>query len=372
MTAPSTRSQARRRQWAAVIGTFMHNRLAVAGLIVILLFAGSLVVREILWATVWEGQARVYDPATGYDAPLTRLVVVEEPDSPGKIDPATEILRSDARLDGFIQAEVGDVIEKPLQPAPPSGRHWFGTDPFGRDVFSMVLAGATPAFIVGITAAVSTAIFGSLLAALSAVFRGWVDAVLSKLSDVALLLPAPLAMIIVGAGAFGGDIKPFWFGFLYGVIAGLGTTAIVLRAHALSIMGRPFIDAARVAGAGRGRIMVRHLLPHLIPLAGVAMFTAVVGAVVAHGFAAWLSFADDVVNWGAMMFMGLSLLGRFSGGSIAWNVLLGGALAISLFSASFYLVSLGVRDIALPTSRSRALRRQSHRQLKRGRAPHGQ
>jgi peptide/nickel transport system permease protein len=146
----------------------------------------------------------------------------------------------------------------------------------------------------------------------------------------------------------------------------------VIRAQTLSLKHRPFIDAARVAGAGRGRIMVRHLLPHLIPLAGVAMFTAVVGAVVAHGFAAWLSFADDVVNWGAMMFMGLSLLGRFSGGSIAWNVLLGGALAISLFSASFYLVSLGVRDIALPTSRSRALRRQSHRQLKRGRAPHGQ
>ena len=77
------------------------------------------------------------------------------------------------------------------------------------------------------------------------------------------------------------------------------------------------------------------------------MFTAVVGAVVAHGFAAWLAFADDVVNWGAMMFMGLSLLGRF-GGEIAWNVLLAGALAISLFSTSFYLVSLGIRDIALP------------------------
>ena len=117
-----------------------------------------------------------------------------------------------------------------------------------------------------------------------------------------------------------------------GVIAGLGTAAIVLRSHALSIMGRPFIDAARVAGAGRVRLAFRHLLPHLIPLAGVSMFTAVVGAVVAHGFAAWLSFADDVVNWGAMMFMGLSLLGGSLSGEIAWNVLLAGALAISLFS----------------------------------------
>lgn len=86
------------------------------------------------------------------------------------------------------------------------------------------------------------------------------------------------------------------------------------------------------------------------------MFTAVAGAVIAHGFAAWLSFADDVVNWGAMMFMGLSLLGRH-GGTIAWNVAIAGALAISLFAASFYLISLGVRDVALPQSRARARHR---------------
>jgi peptide/nickel transport system permease protein len=338
--------------WAGHARTFLSNRLAVIGLIVVLVFAGSLVIRVILWETVWEGQARIYDPATGYDAPIERLLVVET-----VTDASTEILRSDAQLDGYLNVRVGDIIEKPIQPAPPSGKHWLGTDPFGRDVFSMVLAGATPAFVVGITAALSTALFGSLVAALSAVFRGWVDAVLSKLSDAALLLPAPLAMIIVGAGAFEGDITPFWFGFLYGVIAGLGTTAIVLRSHALSIMGRPFIDAARVAGAGRVRLAFRHLLPHLVPLAGVAMFTAVVGAVVAHGFAAWLAFADDVVNWGAMMFMGLSLLGRL-GGQIAWNVLLAGALAISLFSSAFYLVSLGIRDVALPRTESRGLRRQ--------------
>ncbi|MCP4248918.1 MAG: ABC transporter permease subunit, partial [bacterium] len=302
MSLAASRAQARRRRWAGHVGTFMHNRLAVVGLIIVVMFAGSLVVRQVLWATVWEGQARIYDPATGYDAVTERRTVVEEVS-----DPSTEVSRSDARFAGFFNAKVGDIVETPRQPAPPSGTHWFGTDPFGRDVFSMVLAGATPAFIVGITAAISTAIFGSVIAALSAVFRGWVDAVLSKLSDVALLLPAPLAMIIVGAGAFEGDITPFWFGFLYGLIAGLGTAAIVLRSHALSIMGRPFIDAARVAGASRARLAFRHLLPHLIPLAGVSMFTAVVGAVVAHGFAAWLAFADDIVNWGAMMFMGLSL-----------------------------------------------------------------
>lgn len=355
MTYATTRSQARRTAWRGHVRTFASNKLAVIGLVIVVAFAGSIVLREVLWATTWADQGRIYDPVTGYDAPVRKLRVVDE-----VMDPATEVGLIHVRLKGNLEAEVGDIVEVRSQPAPPSGKHWFGTDPFGRDVFSMVLAGATPATIVGITAALSTAVFASLVAALASVFRGWVDAVLGKLSDVALLLPAPLAMVILGAGAFEGDITPFWFGFLYGAIAGLGTAAIVLRSHALSVMGRPFIDAARVAGAGRWRLATRHLLPHLIPLAGVSMFTAVVGAVVAHGFAAWLAFSDDAVNWGAMMFMGLSLVGE-SAGQIAWNVLLAGALAISLFTSAFYLVSLGIRDIALPrTAPHRGRARPSH------------
>ncbi|MBT8216790.1 MAG: ABC transporter permease subunit [Acidimicrobiia bacterium] len=341
------------RRWGSNLRTFRHNKLAVAGVVILVMFALTVVVQPILWSTVWEGKRAIYDPATGYDAVVRQLTVVDE-----VLDPSTEIKRSDAQLDGFLGVEIGDIIEKPRQPAPPSSEHWFGTDPFGRDVFSMTLAGAVPAFVVGITAAVTTGLLATLVAASSAIYGRLLDAVLSRIADIALLLPAPLAMIIIGAGAFGGDLRPFWFGFMYGVIAGMGGGAIVLRSHALSILGRPYIDAARVAGAGRLRIMGRHLLPHLVPLAGVTMFTAVAGAVIAHGFAAWLAFADDVVNWGAMMFMGLSLLGRF-GGQTAWNVLLAGALAISLFSASFYLISLGIRDVALPHSRARA-RRQPH------------
>lgn len=342
-----------RRRLGSDLRTFRHNKLAVTGVFILAMFALTVVIQPVLWSTVWEGKRSIYDPATGYDAVVRQLTVVDQ-----VVDASTEIKRSDAQLDGFLGVELGDVIEKPRQPAPPSADHWFGTDPFGRDVFSMTLAGAVPAFVVGITAAFTTGLLAILVAASSAVFGGFLDAALSRIADTALLLPAPLAMIIIGAGAFGGDIRPFWFGFMYGVIAGVGGGAIVLRSHALSILGRPYIDAARVAGAGRWRIMLRHLIPHLVPLAGVTMFTAVAGAVIAHGFAAWLAFADDVVNWGAMMFMGLSLLGRFSG-QTAWNVLLAGAVAISLFSASFYLISLGIRDVALPHSRARA-RRQPH------------
>jgi ABC-type dipeptide/oligopeptide/nickel transport system permease subunit len=96
----------------------------------------------------------------------------------------------------------------------------------------------------------------------------------------------------------------------------------------------------------------------MIPLAAVTMVSSVVGAVVAHGFASWLAYSDELTNWGALIFtsIGFSTLQ----GTFAWNVLIAGAGAISLFCAGFYLVSLGLKDVAFrgneKTTRRRRLR----------------
>ena len=82
----------------------------------------------------------------------------------------------------------------------------------------------------------------------------------------------------------------------------------------------------------------------MIPLAAATVLTSVVGAVVAHGFASWLAYSDELTNWGALMFIAVS----FSSlqGLFPWNVFIAGAVALSLFSAGFYLVSLGLKDAA--------------------------
>jgi peptide/nickel transport system permease protein len=185
---------------------------------------------------------------------------------------------------------------------------------------------------------------GTAMAVASATFQGAVDRMLTRLSDVLLLLPAPLAMVILSAGTTNQFLTPLNFGLMYGVLAGASSAAIVLRSHALATVERPFIDAARVAGARGWHLAWRHLVPHMIPLAAVTMVTSVVGAVVAHGFASWLAFSPDLTNWGAMMYVTIgfsSLTGTF-----AWNALIAGAVAISLFCAGFYLVSLGLKDVA--------------------------
>lgn len=331
---------------AGGLRVFFGNSLAVLGLLMIGAFALMAVIHPLLMATVWSQQRHIYDPVTGYDAPILELVVVEEVS-----DPSTEIELVDARLSGSITASVGDVIEKRIQPAPPSMKHPLGTDSFGRDVMSMLMAGARPTFVVGLSAALVAGAIATVMASVSAVSGRRTDRVLSRFSDVALLLPAPLAMIILGSGEFGDFLTPLTFGILFGVLAGIGPAAVVLRSHALATVERPFMDSARVSGAGGWYLMRRHLVPHLVPLAAVTMVTSVVGAVVAHGFASWLAFSDEMTNWGAMMFIAVGF--SSISGSFAWNVLLAGAGAISMFCASFYLVSLGLRDVAFRGGESR-------------------
>lgn len=317
---------------------FLRNKLAVLGLAIIAMFGLMVVLHPILMSTLWAGEVRVYHPVTGYDAPVREVEVVDRVE-----DPQTEISIIEARVRD-ITLNVGDVIEYAEQPASPSGRHWFGTDVFGRDVFSMILAGAWPTFVVGMMAAFVSGLVATVMATASATFKGRTDRLLSRFSDVLLLLPAPLAMILLAGGAAGDLLTPFNFGLLYGILAGASTAAIVLRAHALSVAERPFMDAARVSGARGWYLARRHLLPHMIPLAAVTVVSSVVGAVVAHGFASWLAYSDELTNWGAVMFTSLgfaSLTDRF-----AWNSLIAGAGAISLFCAGFYLLSLGLKDVA--------------------------
>ncbi|HEX6222060.1 MAG TPA: ABC transporter permease subunit [Acidimicrobiia bacterium] len=320
------------------VKVFFSNPIAAIGLVIILLFALMVVIHPLLMNTLWAGEGDVYDPVTGYDAPILVVEVVRT-----VTDPATQVDVATARVSD-ITASVGDVIEIAVQPAPPSGTHWLGTDVFGRDVFSMILAGAWPTFVVGLSAALVSAAVAVVFSISSATFKGRVDRALSRVSDVLLLLPAPLAMIVLAGGTTGEFLTPLNFGVTYGVLAGASTAAIVLRSHALATVERPFIDAARVSGASGWYLARRHLLPHMIPLAAVAMVSSVVGAVVAHGFASWLAYSDDLSNWGAIMFVAIG----FSAlqGVFAWNVLIAGAAAISLFCAGFYMVSLGLKDVA--------------------------
>jgi peptide/nickel transport system permease protein len=171
-----------------------------------------------------------------------------------------------------------------------------------------------------------------------------------QIADAFLLLPAPLLMVIMGMRF--PDMSPLVLGVIYGLIAGLGSAAIVMRSQALLIVNKPFIEAARIAGGRRGYIALKHIVPHMLPLAALYMMLAVTGAVVAHGFISFFGFNRSEINWGSMIYASF-VYSEAMGTGIEWHVLIPPSMALSLFAAAFYLVSRGLHVVADPNLRRR-------------------
>jgi len=286
---------------------FFRNRLAIIGVTLLAVFALMSIAHPILLATIWK--RGVYNPETGFDM---------------------------------------DVVP---WPAPPSPGHWLGVDTLGRDILSMLLASTRPAFALALTAAVMTAIVGPLIGAVSAYARGVVDLLLSTLADAMLLMPVPVIMVIIGS-AYYDEITTIQFGLLYGLLAGLGSVAIIMRSYALKIMALPFIEAARVSGAGAGHIIFRHLIPYMLPLVAVHMMFSAVGAVVADGFVGFIGYRTQLrLSWGSMIYNSIAFLAINP--EIPWMQIVAPTLALSLFAAALYCVARGLHDVADPHLRGR-------------------
>ncbi len=284
---------------------FSQSKLAVLGVIIILTFGILALLHPILMRTVWP--RAIYGPVTGFD------------------------------------------LEVFPHPALPSSRHLLGTDTLGRDVLSMLLAATTPTFVVGLTAALTTAIIGTTLSVLAAYFRGPVDAVITNMADVFLLFPAPIIMVIIGARFR--DLSPVALGFIYGLVTGAGPTVIVMRAHALQVVSKPYMEAAKLAGGGSIHMMVKHMLPAMMPLAALQMMIAVTGAVVADGFISFFGLTRTVSNWGTLIYDAFVYGNIGASTQNLWWMLLPAAICFSLFALGFYLVSRGLHRVASPTIR---------------------
>lgn len=298
------------RRYLGELGGFLRNRAAMAGVGLLLGFIALAVAHPVLLGTVWADRPGVYHPEYGYE------------------------------LTGF-------------NPSGPSSRHLLGTDPLGRDVLSLVTYGTGHTLALAITAALTVGLAAIAAGAVGAYWRGPLDAAFSHLSDALLLFPAPIAMIIFGF--IRPDMSPYLFGLLYGLLYGLGGGAVVIRSHALTVMAKPFIAAARVAGGGPWRIIRVHLLPHLLPLAAIQMMLAVTGAVVVEGFVEFLHPGEARIGYGFLLYNGLTFQSALMTGP-AWSTLLAGALAISFLCAAFYLISVGLRQVVDPTLKREWLR----------------
>lgn len=198
---------------------------------------------------------------------------------------------------------------------PPSLAHLLGTNLLGQDVLSQLLVGARASVLVALVAGIGTVLIGATVGVAAGWFRGLVDAVLMRISDVVMVLPKLPFLLLVGALTGGADLT---LGLLISVTF-WPSTARILRAQVLTLRSRTHVLAATGFGAGARHQLRVHVLPDLALLAAAEVIPAVSRAVALQAGLAFLGVGDPVrPSWGGMMRDAIAYRGLFVTEAWSW------------------------------------------------------
>jgi peptide/nickel transport system permease protein len=225
--------------------------------------------------------------------------------------------------------------------APPSAEHWLGTDTFGRDVLSRIIHGSRTALLVGFSASFVGATLGLLIGATSGYFGGRIDMLIQRVMDVFLSFPL-IVLALALVAILGNSIPNLIMAIMIPMIP---RSALVIRSSALAIREMPYVDAARAAGFGHGRIILRHMLPNVMA-SYLIMLTAFLGqAILLESSLSFLGLGvqEPIPAWGLML-RGAAV--EFAE-TAPWMAVFPG-LAISLSVFAFNLFGDSLRDALDP------------------------
>jgi peptide/nickel transport system permease protein len=238
---------------------------------------------------------------------------------------------------GYAQIDLANILQ------PPSSLHYFGTDELGRDEFSRVIYGIRTSMEVGVSVAVVSTLIGLFVGAIAGYYRGWLDNLLMRITDLVLTLPLLVILLTVSALLGSGNqwrvsailVLFFWTG-----------TARVVRGIFLSLREKEYVEAAKASGAGDMRLMFRHILPNTLgPI--------VVTATLAVGTAILIEAALSFLNFGIKP-PTPSLGGLVNGAQAnpsAWWLTIFPGVAIVLIVLCVNFVGDGLRDALDPQQR---------------------
>ncbi len=225
--------------------------------------------------------------------------------------------------------------------ASPSSSHLLGTDQLGRDVLARVASGARISLVVATLVTLAGALVGGLIGLLAGTLGGASDGVVMRVMDAILAFP-PLILAMAVTVGLGTGLDTAAIGVS---LVSVPWYARLLRSEALRIRSLPFIEAAHAMGATRGRVIVRHVIPHMLPVLFIQMAAAFGYAVLALAGLSFVGLGAQVPTpeWGAMITEGLSysLTGQW------WiSICPGVALLITVTAAS--MLSDRMRDLLDP------------------------
>lgn len=240
--------------------------------------------------------------------------------------------------------QLPDGISLEGAPLPPNTKYLLGTDLLGRDLLSRLIYGARTSLVIGVVANGTSVMIGAFVGIVAGFFGRLLGAALMRFTDLMMAFPAQLLAILLAA-----LFRPsLWIVALVIAMVNWVQVARIVYTETRSLARRDFVDAERGLGASRPRILVRHILPHLVPTLIVFGTLGISTSVLLEATLSYLGIGvqPPVPSWGNIISENQSYFG-----SAPWLVFFPG-IAIILLALSFNVVGDGLRDILDPTQKS--------------------
>jgi peptide/nickel transport system permease protein len=238
-------------------------------------------------------------------APATSHAMAERSASPLRRAPVVAALFLGALLLAAIAAPVlaphaMDAVDLANRRAAPSFTHWFGTDELGRDVLTRVMFGARVSLAIGLLSALASVAFGVAVGATAGYAGRRVDDVLMRFTDAVLAIPR-LPLLMLAAAVMQPGVPAL---ILLVAAVGWMETARVARAEVKALAARDFVPAARAIGATPLRVLVRHVLPGVVPAASVATTLAIGRGILLESTMSFFGVGvqPPAASWGNMLY----------------------------------------------------------------------
>lgn len=198
----------------------------------------------------------------------------------------------------------GSILESGLPPLSPG--HIFGTDPVGNDVFSRILYGGRVSFEVGLSVTAIGLVIGGLLGTAAGYWGGAVDTIIMRVLDVLIAFPALVLALAIAEGLGPSEMHVIWALSFFSIPA-FGRIA---RSATLALRGQTFMLAARLSGTSRRRMILRHVVPNIMPQLLTFSLLGIGVTIILEGALSFLGFGIPLpeASWGSMIAQGQGTL----------------------------------------------------------------